>query len=415
MTGRPIAVLVDAYHTGNLLPPAFAALGVDVVHVRSTATPLTTMTPPDPGRYVADLVCADPGATATELAGYRPIAVLAGQEPGVRLADALAERLGLARNDPGRSAARRDKYEMAQALRRAGVRHAEQFRCADQEDAVAWARRRAGHPVVVKPLAGSGSVGVEICTGDEQVRKAAEAVLGSATMYGETNTEVLVQSYLDGPEYAVDMVSCGGKRYLGGVWLTHKHRAGTHLVYDHKTLLASDEPPVPDLTSYVDSVLDALGIRFGPAHAEVILTPAGPTLVEVGARLSGSEHPTFHDLATGRNQADLTALAYCRPHEFPTGRTYTRRRAAAVHYGATDLSGTVRSVDHAVLDEIRAMDTVHDVHLKYREGDHLRPTVDLTTSTVKVFLAGEDPDALRRDRRDLLRLQRHVYRLDPDA
>jgi len=409
-TGRPIVALVDAYHTGNLLPPAFARLGVDVVHVQSTQTPLTTMTPPDLTGYLANLVCGDPVVTAAELAAYGPIAVLAGQEPGVRLADDLAARLGLARNDTALSAARRDKFEMAEALRRAGVRCAGQFKSDDPEAVVAWAERSGDYPVVVKPLAGSGSVGVEICADAEQVRKAAGAVLGSATMYGETNREVLVQTYLAGPEYAVDIVSCQGRRYLGGVWVTHKERVGTHLVYDRKVLLRGDRSPVPELASYADDALAALGIHFGPAHAEVIITPQGPTLVEVGARLSGSEHPGFHDLCTGGNQAELTALAYCRPQEFlddQAGRTYTRLREAAVHYCATEDGGLVRSIDQAVVDEIRALDTVHDVHLKYRAGDRIRPTVDLTTSTMKVFLTGEN-DA---DRRRLLHLQDQVYRL----
>lgn len=412
--GRPIVALVDAYHTGGLLPPAFSRLGVDVVHVQSTPAPLTTMTPPDLTRYVANLVCGDRAVTAAELAAYRPIAVFAGQEPGVRLADDLAGRLGVTRNDTELSIARRDKYEMTEALRRAGVRCAEQFKSDDPDAVVAWAERLGNYPVVVKPLAGSGSLGVEICADGGEVRKAAEAVLGSVTMYGETNAEVLVQSCLAGPEYAVDIVSCQGKRYLGGVWVTYKERIGTHLVYDRKVLLASDRSPVPDIASYVDSALGALGIRFGPAHAEVIVTPRGPTLVEVGARLSGSENPGFHDLITGGNQADLTALAYCRPREFldgHAGRTYTRLREATVHYCATGNGGTVRAVDHAVVDEIRALDTVYDLQLKYREGDRIRPTVDLTTSTMKVFLAGEHGDDVRRDRDRLLRLQDRVYRL----
>ena len=412
--GRWVVALVDAYHTGNLLPPAFSRLGVDVVHVQSTQTPLTTMTPPDLTGYLANLVCHDRDVTAAELAAYRPIAVFAGQEPGVRLADDLAARLGLTGNDTRLSAARRDKYEMIEALRRAGVRCAEQYKSDDPEAVVGWAERFGDYPVVVKPLAGSGSVGVEICADAEQVRKAAEAVLGSETMYGETNREVLVQSYLAGPEYAVDIVSCQGRRYLGGVWVTYKEQVGTHLVYDRKVLLRSDRSPVPELASYLNTALSALGIRFGPAHAEVIITPQGPILVEVGARLSGSENPGFHDVSTGGNQADLTALAYCRPQKFLddyAGRTYTRLREATVCYCTTEDAGIVRGIDHAVVDEIRALDTVYDLHLKYREGDRIRPTVDLTTATMKVFLAGDHSDDVRRDYRRLLRLQDRVYRV----
>ena len=45
-------------------------------------------------------------------------------------------------------------------------------------------------------------------------------------------------------------------------------------------------------------MLDALGIRFGPAHTEVMLTATGPVLVESGARMHGSVPDEIVDRCT---------------------------------------------------------------------------------------------------------------------
>src|SRR5215217_4605549 len=96
--------------------------------------------------------------------------------------------------------------------------------------------------------------------------------------------------------------------------------------------------------------------RSGAAHTEVMLTPDGPALVEVGARLNGAMRLDFDDLVLDLSMADATALAYARPAEFAQrygGRVYRRRREAAVRFTRTRLDGVVESVDEAVADEIR--------------------------------------------------------------
>jgi hypothetical protein len=411
---RPTAVLVDAYTSGNYLPPAFARLDADLVHVLSTPEPLASMTPPNWDAYAATLVCDTPEATAARLREFAPVSIVAGQEPGVPLADRLAELLGLPGNSTALSAARRDKYEMIEALRRAGLHCADQFKSDDAEEVVAWAERRDTYPVVVKPLSSAATDGVAVCRTPEQVRKAAAHVLATSSIFDEPNREVLVQSFLAGEEYVVDTVSGDGRRYTCGVWRYRKRLLDTHNVYDREGLQAPDADPVPELVPYVHDALDALGIRNGPAHAEVILTPEGPALVEVGARMAGNMHPAFHDECAGANQADVTALACVAPAEFRdryAGRVYRKLREADVYTVPTERDGVVDAVDEAVVAEIEALDSVYGLNLKLRPGSRMRPTVDLYTSTMRIFLLGETSEALERDYRRIQQLADRVYRL----
>lgn len=407
--------IVDGYSTGNFLPPAFARLGVEAVHVQSTPRLIGHLAAPRLDAYRENLVCADPAATARELASHRPVAVLAGAEFGVRLADELSERLGLMTNGTRMSAARRDKYLMIEALREAGISCARQHRSAEPEELRAWAEREGVHPVVVKPVSSSGADNVHICRDGDAILRAARSVMSAADLFLQPNTEALAQSYLDGTEYVVDVVCSQRARYVCAVWEYRKRDIGSgRRIYDRDVLLDPREDPVPELVSYVDSVLDALDIRHGPAHAEVIMTASGPVLVEIAARLNGGLNAPFQDFCLGTDQAAATALAYARPEEFRQrygGRIYTKRMEAFLHDTTTALDGVVAGVDQAVVEEITALPTVRELTVKYRTGRRIRPTIDLPSSPLTVYMASEDPEALEADYEKIGELKERVYRL----
>ncbi len=413
-----IAVIVDGYSTGNFLPPAFARLGVDVIHVQSTPELNPSTLLPDLTAYVDNVVCADEtavNATVDALRAYPLVAVLAGQEPGVPLADTLSERLGLATNGSAQSICRRDKFHMIEAVRAAGLHAAEQCSSADVEELVGWAERRGRYPVVVKPLSSASTDHVVICRDAAHVREAGAAVLAARDIYDCANTRVLVQSYLAGTEYIVDTVSVDGQHYVCGVWQYEKRRleSGKN-IYDKDILLAESAEPVSALTAYASQVLAALGIRHGPAHVEIIMTSEGPALVEVGARLNGNMNPGFHDVCLGANQADVAALAYGRPREFLeryAGRTYCKQQDAVVHNASTGLCGEVRAVDETMAKRISMLPTVYLLSVKLSPGKRLRPTVDLLTSPLRIFMTGTDRAALTEDYETIQTLKDGVYEL----
>lgn len=410
---RAIAAQVDRYTCSQFTLAAFHRLGVDVVQVQDR---------PDIAPAIPDLPyqgkverpnCA--ATLAADLAAYAPVCVIAGQEPDVPMADAVAERLGLAGNGTALSSARRDKYEMTEALRRAGVRCVVQSKTGASEDVVAWADKN-GYPVVVKPLNSAATDHVAICADADQARVAAQEVLSATTIFLEPNEEVLVQAYLEGTEYVVDQMSWDHRRYTCGVWEYRKRLVGTRNIYDTEVLMAPAESPVPELVEYMDEVLRALEIQYGPSHAEVIITPAGPTLVEVGARLAGNMHPDFHDRCQGANQADLIALGYIRPAEFLgtwADRIYEKRYEAWVYSVPTQREGIVVSIDEAVVTEIESLPTVFQLDVKKQLGGRIEPTVDLHSSTLRVFLSAESTSELRRDYQRIRDLADHVYHLRP--
>jgi biotin carboxylase len=410
---RPVAVLVDGYTAGSYLPPAFAKQGADCVHVQSTLELYKSMPAPNFGVYDATIIHEDMAKTIAQLAKYPAVCVVAGMEPGVLLADELSDAMGLPTNGASSASQRRDKYEMIEALRCAGLHCARQFKSSDVTAIVSWAERDGPYPFVVKPLDSAATDGVQVCQNAAEVYQAAQHVLTTKNIYDRVNKEALIQSFLSGSEYVVDMVSYAGARYAIGVWKYNKRIvSGTRNIYDTERLMSPDESPVPELISYVNAALDALNVRFGPSHAEVIVTPKGPALVEVGTRMAGNMNPEFHDHCAGANQADLTALAFLSPAQFLQrygGRTYQKHREAQCYLAATELSGIVERVDEGVVDEIRELETVFGLNVKVKPGDLIRPTVDLFTSTLRIFMAGDSYQDILRDYGRLQGLKDRVF------
>jgi biotin carboxylase len=412
---KPLAVVVDAYSAGNFFPAACAELDARLIHVQSTRELIPSMLPPNLSHYSANIICTDEAALVEHLGRCSPVCVIAGQESAVPLADRLSESLGLPSNGSKLSRARRDKYEMIETLRHAGLRCAQQFKSSDPTVLVEWADRNGTYPVVIKPLSSAATDGVYVCNSAGEIEAAAGKVLTTRDIFNSPNEEVLIQSYLDGVEYIVDTVSCDGHRYVCGVWQYEKSLlpSGKN-IYDKDILVDPDSGPALELISYVDEVLNVFNIRWGAAHTEVIMTAEGPALVEIGARLNGNMDPGFHNMCLGNNQAALTAKAYLRPKEFQTefsDRVYRKLQSAIVYNTPTVLDGIVDSIDQAVVDEIRKLESVHCVSVKLKPGVRIQPTIDLLTSPLRVFMTAPSLGRIISDYEEIRCLKDFVYRV----
>jgi carbamoylphosphate synthase large subunit len=412
---QPVAVVVDGYSAGNFYPAAFAAAGARVIHVQSTPELIPTMLAPDLTAYERNIVASDEAELAALLRPFSPAAVVAGQESSVLLADRLSEAVGTKTNGTALSRARRDKYEMIETLRRAGVRCADQFKSDDAELVVKWAEDAGAWPVVVKPVDSAGSDSVYVCRTAEEARAAAERILAGHNLFGFANAEVLVQSYLEGTEYIVDTVSADGHRYVCGVWQYEKTLLPTgRNIYNRDILVPADEAPVPALVAYVDEVLRALAVRWGPTHAEVIVTESGPVLVEIATRLNGNLNPAFHDLCLGHNQAGLSARAYIDPDGFAReygGRVYRKLQSAYTYNAPTTLDGVVSEVDREAVAAIDALPSTVVTGVKYAPGSRIRPTTDLMTAALRIHLTSPDDAQLAADYDRARVLKDAVYRV----
>lgn len=308
-------ILVDPVSSGEQLADALLEEGAEFVEVYTTEH--APATAPGIRRPVKTLVLDDPAATAEELRALGASAVVAGSEFGVTLADELSERLGLPHHRHELRAARRDKYRMAQALADAGLPHARTDAVHSAAELGRVLADRDTYPVVVKPFDSAGGDGCRICPGAEAARAAFEAAVGRRNLMGGINRGVLVQEFLAGTQYIVNTVSMAGRHLVAEVYAERIDRSSGEPVLRHIITRPSLDEEEQELVAYVRRCLDALGVREGAAHTEVMLTAEGPRLVEVNSRLMGPHlSADAYHAAYGYSSPHLVAERFLRPRDF---------------------------------------------------------------------------------------------------
>jgi hypothetical protein len=232
----------------------------------------------------------------TQLSAFPwPIAaILPGAETGVELADQLSSHFSLRTNGTAQSDARRNKYIMGETVRSAGIRAVKQLESHTWSEIAAFLQDWQPDPyrVIVKPMDSAGSDDVTLCRSEEEVQRAFGHILGKVNGLGLVNNSVLVQEYLDGQEYVVDMVSRDGEHKLVGIWEYDRRPANgaSFVCHGQWHRIVSDDPDYyGQIVNYEKSVCTALGIRNGPSHGEVKWYKDAPILVEVGSRCHGGD------------------------------------------------------------------------------------------------------------------------------
>ncbi|MCU0681116.1 MAG: ATP-grasp domain-containing protein [Polyangiaceae bacterium] len=214
----------------------------------------------------------------------------------VEVAADTARRLGLPGPEPGAVAACRDKHAQRVALRDAGA-GVPRFVAVESASEAEAAAEALGPPVVVKPVSGSGSVGVRLCA---TAREAAEHAAGLLSRrVNERGMPVparaLVESFERGPEFSAE--SIGGR--VVGVVAKHVSPPPYFVETGHDFPAALSPQALGAIEGEATRALSALRLGWGPAHTEIRLTERGPVIMEVNPRLAGGFIPELVRLARG--------------------------------------------------------------------------------------------------------------------
>jgi hypothetical protein len=406
-----VIALVNPVSSGAELARAFHERGTACVHVYGPGVPVGAS--PAGVRVIS---CSDVAVAERELRALGVSAVVAASEFGVRPADELAHRLGLPGNTYELSEARRDKSLMMRRLQQQGLR-ATRTAIVRTEAELDQALAGFPFPLVVKPRDSAGSDGCRVCADPEQARAAFAQVINERNLMGHTNDAVLVQEYLDGPQFIVNTVSAGGRHTLGELYAARIDRQpGGAPVFRHmisvRTLDGSDK----ELVGYVFDCLDALGVSEGAAHTEVRRTPDGPCLVEVNARVMGPcLAPDAYFAAFGYSHQHLVVESMVDPAVFALrdASGYGPDRHVAKVFLRAHRDGVVRAVPG--LDLLRRLPGFHSVARLAEIG---RPVPDrlLTTGASGIaFFVHEDPATIENALRVLHELEDagRFYELEP--
>jgi carnosine synthase len=247
--------------------------------------------------WVGAPVSGDPDAdargvvAALEQEGVRPDGVLTFWEDAVPTSARVAAALGLPGNPVEAVDAARSKVRTRDTCARLGLPGPRALRVRSLDELYA-AASEIGFPAVVKPEFGASALG---CVKVDRFEALADVyTLVRRVVRPETDgifragSDLLLEEYLDGVEFDVDLVMEQGDAAFSSVsqnWPTHEpsfQETGLHCPPDHK------ERAVRRLVDFSIDTVRAFGFHTGVLHVEGKATSQGPRVVEVNARLGGT-------------------------------------------------------------------------------------------------------------------------------
>jgi argininosuccinate lyase len=274
----------------------------------------------------------------------------------------LAREWNLPGADPESLKICRNKATQRRSLRAAGL-NTPRFAVVSSIAAAVAALKTIQLPAVIKPTLGSGSVGVKLC------RTPAEAAAHAGILLQQKvneraiplPAEILVEQYVIGDEFSVETL--GGKI----VEITRKHVSQEPFFIEtgHDFPATIPQETRRRISATVRRALRYMGLLWGPAHIELRLTEAGPTIIEINPRLAGGFIPEIVRLALGVDMIDETLKMVIGA--ISEIRRLAQARHASIRFLIPAKAGTITAVTG--IAEARKVEGVADIQLYRKAGD----------------------------------------------
>ncbi len=217
-----------------------------------------------------------------------------------------------------------------------------------------------GFPLVVKPVDNMGARGVRRVDRAEDLVEACRAALRLSR-----SSRVIIEEFIEGPEFSLDAVVYRGEISICGVADRHICFPPWFVEMGHTIPTDVDGPALRAIESVFRAGIRAIGIDNGAAKGDIKLTPTGPMVGEIAARLSGGYMSgwTF-PLSSG---VEVTAAALNISVGLPPGDLAPRLRLTCAERALISIPGIV---DHVIgVEEARALPGVQEIFLRVSPGD----------------------------------------------
>ncbi len=277
----------------------------------------------------------------------------------------------------------KSKQRMRQCFDQAGIPNPIWKEVQSREEGC-LAAHEIGFPLMVKAVDNCGSRGTTRVEHESQLQDAIPWAQDNST----TQT-ALLEGCFHGPEQSVEILfeSATLCHRLNIVDRPFQAEGAYAIELGHVNPTQLDANIQEELFKMTERAAAACGVQFGVFKADIILTSAGPRILEVTARLSGgfdSQYTT--PLSTGRNFIRAAMhLAVGRSLDLSDIQNQWSCYAAA--WAAFPNPGMVDRIDG--IDEVRDLPGVREVFLRVQAGDVIQPYTTCVARPAFVIAVGD--------------------------
>jgi biotin carboxylase len=335
--GPNVLVVGAGYQGKRRCYERLAVLGAHLVIVDEPGHWSESLVDQIPGtRWVAAPVTGNPDVDAAAILdalarpGVRPDGLLTFWENSVCEAARVAAALGLPGNPPEAVDAAHSKVRTRDLSAGLGLPTPKAVRVRSLDELFA-AAAEVGFPAVVKPEFGAEAMGCVRVDDFESLAGVYKLVRSVVTPEHDgifrAGSDLLLEQYLDGVEFDVDLVLQDGECVFSSVsqnWPTAEpsfQETGLHLPPDH------DKKAVRKLIELSVRTVQSFGFRRGVLHVEGKCTSRGPRVVEVNSRMGGGR---IHQMVQAVWGVDLIEAQLRSCLDLPQSLTPSRKPRCAV-------------------------------------------------------------------------------------
>jgi biotin carboxylase len=152
------------------------------------------------------------------------------------------------------------------------------------------------YPAVLKPAKGSGSVGVvRVDSANEALEEFAKL---KALPWAKSGTVFILEEYIDGPEFGVELVMEAGNVVFYSIMDAAKQTTGVCFQGIGRSCPSNHSLDVQtSIASHCTFAVKALGLTTGVLDIDLRYSQFGPRVLEINARMGGGSVSTIHQLA----------------------------------------------------------------------------------------------------------------------
>lgn len=227
-------------------------------------------------------------------------------------------------------------------------------------------KQKQPYPLIVKSPASTGSKDVLLAKNKKKLRESIKKLVK------KDNKEILVEEYLEGPQYLVEALVHNGEVHIVAVIEQEITFSNRFIVTGYCVLADMEESFYNHIFKTVKSILEQFGMKNGACHLEMKLVNGEWKLIEVNPRISGGAMNRMIEVAYGINLVEETIKLFVGQEP---NLVKKRSQFVYTHYLTVKSKGKLIKVTGK--KRCSQVSGVEEVFIKPKKGKVLRPPLSM--------------------------------------